>query len=71
MSGQSEKRDDGHGTRSRETAKEYDYLLAQVGEAMDSKLCVSGRAGVAMGHESLPGLHRRERRGRRGRNSWS
>ena len=31
----------------------------------------NGRAGVAMGHESLPGSHGREGRGRRGCNSWS
>ena len=34
---QSEKRDDGHGTRSRVKGKEHDGPLAQVGETMRSK----------------------------------
>ena len=58
-----EKRGHGHSTRSREKGKECDGSLAQVGETMGFKVASlrSGRAGVAMGHESLPGSHGEKR----------
>ena len=69
---QPDKRDDGQDTMSRVEGKGYDGPWAQVGETMRSKVvCCEGRAGVAIGHESLPRSHGREGRGCRGCNSWS
>ena len=61
MPSQSEKRDDGHITRSRVRGKECDGPLAQVGETMGFKVacCEVAEAGVAMGQESMAGNRRK------------